>query len=117
MHKITNELVRKYQVLYHESTHWMGFNHKTFRVSGTKHLHRFLTYKAAYHGREMVAIPQHSPCSQVCSNCWEFYPVASGKMGDKIAVCPHCGATHHRDLNAARNILHVGKIATVEPTV
>lgn len=44
---------------------------------------------------------------QLCSNCGEKYPDTKD-LSVRSWVCPHCGASHDRDINAAQNILHEG---------
>ena len=67
---------------------------------------RQLAYKADWAGRMYVEIDRFFPSSKRCSCC--------GFVKDKLPLnvrsweCPECGATHDRDLNAARNILAAG---------
>ena len=67
---------------------------------------RQLAYKANWTGRTYVEIDPFFPSSKRCSCC--------GFVKDKLPLnvrsweCPECGATHDRDLNAARNILAAG---------
>ena len=66
-----------------------------------------LEYKAKLHGREFRKIGRFEPTSQVCSAC-------GVKDGPKpLAVrewqCKACGAVHDRDVNAAKNILALGR--------
>ena len=60
-----------------------------------------LEYKCRWYGRDLVAVDRWFPSSKVCSAC--------GALRDKLPLhvrewtC-RCGATHDRDVNAARNI-------------
>lgn len=69
-----------------------------------------LRYKASRHGARYVEADERWT-SQVCSCCGTI-PVSSpkgmGALGIRHWVCTHCGASHDRDINAARNILRVG---------
>ena len=66
-----------------------------------------LQYKAALYGRDFRRIGRWEPTSQVCSTC-------GVKDGPKpLSVrgweCAARGAVHDRDLNAAKNILALGR--------
>jgi len=66
---------------------------------------RQIEYKSDWYGREFVKVGRHFPSTQICSGC-------GSKQGPKtIGVrswdCS-CGASHDRDMNAARNILIEG---------
>jgi len=74
--------------------------------SGWGEFARQLEYKCAWHGRTFVRIDRFYPSSKLCSAC--------GFRNDSMPLdvrewqCPECGATHDRDVNAARNILAEG---------
>ncbi|MER6423011.1 RNA-guided endonuclease TnpB family protein, partial [Streptomyces sp. NPDC001137] len=65
-----------------------------------------LEYKAAWYGREVIAVDRFFPSSKLCSVC--------GTLADKMPLhvrtwtC-ECGTTHDRDVNAARNLLAAGR--------
>ena len=64
-----------------------------------------LAYKAAWAGRKYVAVnPAYT--SQDCSRCGHRQTLA---LSDRMYTCPCCGLGLDRDLNAARNILRLGK--------
>lgn len=66
-----------------------------------------LEYKAAWHKKVIVKIDRFYPSSQRCSVCG--YRNADTKdLSVRKWVCPQCGTTHDRDVNAARNILAEG---------
>lgn len=68
---------------------------------------RMLEYKAAWHKKVIVKIDRFYPSSQRCSVCG--YRNADTKdLSVRKWVCPQCGTTHDRDVNAARNILAEG---------
>src|SRR5258708_5391484 len=65
----------------------------------------FLAYKAAWAGRKYVAVnPAYT--SQDCSGCGHRQLLS---LADRIYTCPCCGVVLDRDLNAARNILALGR--------
>ena len=68
---------------------------------------RMLEYKAARYGRIFAKIGRFEPTSQVCSACG----VKDGPkpLNVRVWTCAACGTVHDRDLNAARNILALGR--------
>jgi putative transposase len=69
-----------------------------------------LRYKASRHGVEYKEVDERFT-SQRCSRCGEVprsSPKGMGALGIREWVCSSCGASHDRDVNAARNILALG---------
>lgn len=65
---------------------------------------KILAYKAENAGRQFVAVnPAYT--TQDCSACGNRQKL---KLSDRTYVCPVCGISIDRDLNAAKNILAVG---------
>ncbi len=65
-----------------------------------------LAYKARRHGRTFVKVDRWLPSTRACSVC--------GAVGEAKPLHVRewtcgCGATHDRDVNAARNILAAGR--------
>ena len=75
--------------------------------AGWSQLVRLIEEKAARYGRTFAKIGRFEPTSQVCSACG----VKDGPKPLAIRTwqCPACGATHDRDINAAKNILAAGR--------
>lgn len=66
-----------------------------------------LKYEATKTGTKIVQIDRYYPSSQICSECG--YRNAEVKdLHVRHWKCPHCGAEHNRDTNAAKNILRAG---------
>ena len=109
-HKTALMLVRANDVIYHEDlqTANMVKNHhlaKSICDAGWAAFLTILSYKAACAGRSVVAVnPAYT--SQICSGCGSM--VAKG-LSVRWHSCPDCGTSLHRDHNAARNILTLGK--------
>jgi putative transposase len=66
-----------------------------------------LEYKAKRHGRTFARTGRFEPTSQLCSACG----IKDGPkpLGVRTWTCAACGTVHDRDLNAARNILALGR--------
>jgi putative transposase len=71
----------------------------------------WLEYFGHKYGKVTVAVPPHNT-SQNCSNCGEK---VKKSLSTRTHVCPHCGYTEDRDINAAINILRLG-LSTVGHT-
>jgi putative transposase len=103
-------LVRANDVIYHEDlqTANMVKNHhlaKSIQDAGWSMFLTILSFKAACAGRSVVAVPP-AYTSQKCSGCGSM--VAKG-LSVRWHSCPDCGTSLHRDHNAAKNILALGK--------
>lgn len=69
-----------------------------------------LRYKASRHGARYVEANERWT-SQTCSCCGvipDSSPKGMSALGIRHWACSVCGASHDRDVNAARNILNVG---------
>ncbi|MFF2085573.1 RNA-guided endonuclease InsQ/TnpB family protein [Nocardia sp. NPDC058176] len=110
LHKLSTRLVRENQVIAIEdlSVRNMVRNRSLARAISDASWSQFrsmLEYKADWYGRTVVAIDRFYPSSKTCSTC--------GRIADKLSLgirewaCP-CGASHDRDINAAKNIRAVG---------
>ena len=70
-------------------------------------LHKILSmikYKAEWYGKTTIQINRFYPSSQLCNNCG--YKNEKLELKDRDWICPKCGTHHHRDVNAAINILN-----------
>jgi putative transposase len=68
---------------------------------------RQLEYKATWYGRTLVRIDRWYPSSKRCHACGHI--VDSLTLDVRQWTCPECGTVHDRDVNAAKNILAVGR--------
>ncbi|WP_326779336.1 RNA-guided endonuclease InsQ/TnpB family protein [Streptomyces sp. NBC_01445] len=116
LHKLTTRLVRENQTLVIEdlTVRNMVRNRKLARAISDAAWSQFrsmLEYKAAWYGREVVAVDRFFPSSKLCSTC--------GTLQEKMPLnvrewaCESCGTTHDRDVNAAKNLLAVGLTVSV----
>ncbi|MFD8777242.1 RNA-guided endonuclease InsQ/TnpB family protein [Streptomyces sp. NPDC059916] len=114
LHKITTRLVRENQTLVIEdlTVRNMVKNRKLARAISDAAWSQFrsmLEYKAAWYGREVIAIDRWFPSSKLCSSC--------GALADEMPLSVRtwtceCGTTHDRDVNAAKNLLAAGQAVT-----
>ena len=110
--KVALELVRRYDAIFLETLSIAGMQrHKNWgrKVSDLAYSSFLskLESLAMKRGKLVVYIDRWMPTSQICHKCGEK---ASLTKDLKIREwdCPHCGAHHDRDRNAAINILRVG---------
>ena len=111
LHSIANQLLNENQVIIMEDLGVKGMmkNHKLAKSIQELSLYRFkeiLKYKAKWFNREIIEIDRYFPSSKLCSNCG--YKNDDLTLKNREWVCPHCGQTHNRDINAAVNILNEG---------
>ncbi|HEY7834376.1 MAG TPA: transposase [Ktedonobacterales bacterium] len=109
-HKTALMLVRAYDTIYHEDlqTANMLKNHhlaKSIADAGWSQFLSILAFKAACAGKRAVAVPP-AYTSQTCSGCGVI--VQKG-LSVRWHLCPDCGASLHRDHNAAKNIERAGR--------
>lgn len=80
-------------------------NHKLARAVsdvGWGMLVSFLGYKAAREGKAFVKCDRWFPSTKTCSECGSITETKT--LDVRSWTCPHCGAHHDRDINAAKNI-------------
>lgn len=111
LHKLSRRIVNENQVIAVETLNVKGMmkNHKLARAVsdvGWGMFVNFLEYKAAREGKAFVKCDRWFPSTKTCSECG---CVTETKALDvRSWDCPHCGAHHDRDVNAARNIRDEG---------
>ena len=108
-HKLSNELVRNYDLIVFEDLKIRNMvkNHflaKSISDAGWGQLVSFVTYKAEEAGKVTELINPRGT-SQECSGCGEVVPKT---LVVRVHKCPHCGLIMDRDENAAINILNRG---------
>jgi putative transposase len=111
LHKLSYKLVSDSQAVIVENLHVKGMvrNHKLAKAisdCGWGIFTNFLAYKLERKGGKLVEVDRWFPSSKLCSNC--FYQVAEMPLDVREWTCPHCGAHHDRDGNAAINIRKEG---------
>jgi putative transposase len=110
-HKVSTAIIRETQAVYAEDLCVIGLARtrlaKSVHDAGWSGFVRMLAYKAARYGRVFATVGRFEPTSQVCSACG----VRDGPKPLSVRewTCAACGAVHDRDLNAARNVLALGR--------
>jgi putative transposase len=84
---------------------------KSISDAGWSTFRAWVEYLGHKYGKVTVAVPPHNT-SQNCSNCDKK---VKKSLSTRTHVCPHCGYTEDRDINAAINILKLG-LSTVGHT-
>ena len=112
LHKVTTDLVRKYDTICIEDLNAKGMvkNHhlaKAVSDASFGEFRRQLEYKALWYGKEIITIGRFYPSSQLCSCCGAQW-AGTKDLSIRGWICQECGAQHDRDINAAKNILKEG---------
>jgi putative transposase len=112
LHKATTTLAKAKSVIVVEDLHVAGMarNQRVARAisdQGWGEFQRQLAYKCRWYGSRLVVAPRFYPSSKRCSSCGlvkEKLP-----LGVRVFTCQRCGLVLDRDLNAARNLAHLGE--------
>src|ERR1035437_3466547 len=111
LHKESTRIIRDSQAVYVENLCVAGLGRtrlaKSVHDAGWAAFTAMLEYKAARHGRTFARTGRFEPTSQLCSACGT--KDGPKPLGVRTWTCAACGAVHDRDLNAARNILALGR--------
>jgi putative transposase len=108
---LSTTLIRENQAVYVEDLCVVGLGRtrlaKSVHDAGWSVFVGMLEYKAARYGRTFAKVDRWAPTSQVCSACG----VKDGPKPLNVRewTCAACGAVLDRDVNAAKNILALGK--------
>jgi putative transposase len=107
IHKLTHYLAKNHSVIKIEDLQVKAFlkNHKlagAIADCGMYEFKRQLEYKTEKFSSQLILVDRMFPSSQICSNCGQHRHKMPLK--NRVYVCPNCGNTEDRDLNAAKNI-------------
>ena len=106
LHQASARLVRDYDAIVIEQLNVIGLARGRFAkdvhdASWAKFI-SMLRYKAEWAGAHIIEVNPRNT-SQECSGCGAKVPK---QLADRLHICPDCGLSTDRDLNAARNILN-----------
>ena len=111
LHKESTRIIRDSQAVYVEDLCVAGLGRtrlaKSVHDAGWSAFTAMLEYKAQRHGRTFARTGRFEPTSQVCSACGT--KDGPKPLGVRTWTCTACGTVHDRDVNAARNILALGR--------
>jgi putative transposase len=115
LHRVSISLVRCNDTIVIEDLNVSGMvrNRRLGRVisdCGWGEFRRQLEYKCQRYWRRLVVIDRWYPSSKQCSACAHL--PAELSLSARTWQCPSCGTRHDRDVNAAKNILAVGRAVT-----
>jgi putative transposase len=116
LHKLTNDLTRRFHTIVIEDLNVKGMlkNHCLSRAIADMGFHEFrrqLTYKTARRGGTLIMADRWYPSSKLCSSCG--YQMGTIDLGIREWVCSTCQAHHDRDVNAAINLKNLAVSFTV----
>ena len=111
LHKLTTDLTRRFDTICLENLNVQGMmqNHHLANAISSVAWNEFvrqLAYKAEWNGKNVIFIGRFEPSSKTCSCCG--YVKKDLTLKDRNWVCPKCGTSHDRDINAAINIHNFG---------
>lgn len=107
-HQVTHELVSKLPgavVMETLNVQGMMKNRHLSKAVAQQGFFEFITqmkYKCEERGIAFIQVPQFYPSSKTCSNCGAIK--RDLRLSERVFVCPECGHTLDRDLNAAINL-------------
>ena len=112
-HQTASSLISRHGMIAHEDLNVAGMAQtrlakSTYDVGWSGFL-SILHHKAAEAGVQVIAVPPHNT-TQMCSACRQI-PEIKKTLSDRVHLCPFCGYTADRDVNAAQNILALGRSA------
>lgn len=110
LHKVTTDLVKKYDVIVIEDlkTKNLLHNHHSAKSISNASWYQFramLEYKCSWYGKQLIVVNPNNT-SRICSACG--HNDGPKPLEIREWTCSECGSHHDRDINAAVNILNSG---------
>ena len=108
-HQLSKYLITQYDIIAMENLNIKGmFKNKRWapklqRISLYKLL-KMIKYKAEWYGKTFIQVNRFYPSTKTCNTCG--YKNQNITLKTRQWTCPICGTKHHRDINAAKNILN-----------
>ena len=111
LHKISTDITRTYDIICCEDLNIkkMVRNHHLSQSISDASWGMFLymlQYKADWNDKQVIKVDRFYPSSKTCHHCG--YVKEDLTLLDRYWICPQCGDTIDRDINAAQNILDEG---------
>ena len=116
-HKLSTELSKKYSAIFVGNVNSSKLAKtkmaKSVLDAGWSQFKTMLMYKCEYTGAWYEEVNE-AFSTQVCSTCsTRCGPKGLKDLGIREWTCSHCHTIHHRDINAAKNILACGRARLV----
>jgi len=114
--KLSHELCRAYDTLCIEDLQLTGMSRLWGRKMSDLAFGSFvqkLEHVASKYGCEIRKVDRYYPSSKTCNVCQ--YVNEHLSLSDRSWICPECGTSHDRDVNAAINILRQGIASSGSP--
>jgi len=110
LHKATTMLAARYETVAIEDLNVAGMtrNRRLARAitdQGLGAMRRQLAYKTTWNGGTLITTDRWYPSSKTCSGCGTVK--AKLALSERTYSCAACGLVIDRDVNAARNLLHL----------
>ena len=107
-HQFSKHLVKEYDIIAMEdlNIHAMFKNKKWAPKLQKISLYKLLNmieYKSGWYAKTFIQVNRFYPSSQICNTCG--YKNKNLTLKNRQWTCPSCKTKHHRDTNAAKNIL------------
>ncbi len=112
-HKLSYELANTYDYIFVEDINLQNIAQclklgKSTNDNGFGMFRTYLTYKMNDRSKHLVKIGKFDPTTVVCSECGAYHKDIVNSLSVREWTCPDCGTHHDRDINAAKNIKHIG---------
>jgi len=110
--KLSHELCRKHNVICLETLNIRAMQKlwgKKISDLGFAEFVNILGHVALKYDTKLQFVDRFFASSKTCFDCGEKY--TDLHLSDREWICPYCGKHHHRDTNAAKNILREGVLS------
>lgn len=118
LHKMSTKIVREHGAIYVGNVSGAQLARtrmaKSIYDASWSSFRNMLRYKASRHGATYVEVDEKFT-TQICSSCGAKplgRPEGIADLRIREWSCSSCGSVHDRDVNAAKNILHLGRSVT-----
>ncbi|MGL5377090.1 MAG: RNA-guided endonuclease InsQ/TnpB family protein, partial [Cetobacterium sp.] len=112
LHKLSKELVTKYNAIIIEDLNMRGMSRalnfgKSVSDNGWGMFALMLQYKAMFCGKQVIKVDKWFPSSKTCSICGNIKTELA--LSERVYRCEECNSEIDRDLNGSINIREAGR--------
>lgn len=110
-HKLSAQIVKENDIIVVEDINLQSMS-KMFHLGksvsdlGFGQFRHFLQYKSLWSDKTLIKADKWFASSKTCSHCG--YKNKDLTLSEREWSCPNCGAVHHRDQNAGKNLQNYG---------